>query len=66
MGVSPADLLGTGRPAAPTFAEYIPVVREAVSDGSRQAYGTYWNRVLEHWSERRIDRRRHCGQRRQP
>ena len=55
LGVSPADLLGVGRSAAPTFAEYIPVVREAVSDGSRRAYGTYWNRVLDQWSERRID-----------
>ncbi|GAA0739656.1 tyrosine-type recombinase/integrase [Dactylosporangium roseum] len=55
MGISPADLVGAGRPAAPTFAEYIPVVREAVSEGSRKAYNTYWNRVLEHWSQRRID-----------
>lgn len=55
MGISPADLVGAGRPASPTFAEYIPVVREAVSDGSRKAYNTYWNRVLEHWSQRRID-----------
>nr|BFE56347.1 hypothetical protein GCM10020063_008730 [Dactylosporangium thailandense] len=55
MGISPADLAGAGRPAAPRFAEYIPVVREEVGDGSRKAYNTYWNRVLEHWSQGRID-----------
>jgi integrase/recombinase XerC len=54
-GHLPADLLGAGRSAAPTFAEYIPIVREAVGEGSRKAYNTYWNRVLEHWSQRRID-----------
>ncbi|MGI5243400.1 hypothetical protein [Dactylosporangium sp. CA-139066] len=37
LGVSPADLLqlGPARPPAPTFAEYVPVVSAAVSDGSR-------------------------------
>ena len=51
MGITPADLLGgaTPRPPAPTFAEYVPVVAGAVSAGTRRAYGTYWNRVVEHW-----------------
>ena len=38
MGISPADLLEVdhhGR-VAPTFAEYVPVVAKAVSDGSRR------------------------------
>ncbi len=45
MGLTPADLLAarTARPAAPTFAEYIPVVSALVSDGCRRAYGSYWN-----------------------
>jgi hypothetical protein len=45
MGLTPADLLATpaARPAAPTFAEYIPVVSALVSDGCRKAYGSYWN-----------------------
>ncbi|GAA2352069.1 site-specific integrase [Dactylosporangium salmoneum] len=57
LGVSPSDLLqlGPARPPAPTFAEYVPVVSAAVTDGSRRAYGSYWKRVLEHWPDRRLD-----------
>ena len=57
MGLTPADLLAApaARPAAPTFAEYIPVVSALVSDGCRRAYGSYWNRVTEQWGSRRID-----------
>ena len=49
MGLTPADLLAApaARPAALTFAEYIPVVSALVSDGCRKAYGSYWNRVTE-------------------
>jgi hypothetical protein len=56
LGVSPADLLTTAphRAPAPTFAEYIPVVRAAVSNGTRRVYGSYWNRVAEHWGTRRL------------
>src|SRR6267378_8042052 len=53
MGLTPADLLAA--PAAPTFAEYIPVVSALVSDGCRRAYGSYWNRVTEQWGSRAID-----------
>jgi integrase/recombinase XerC len=57
LGVSPADLLhaSTPRAPAPTFAEYIPVVSAAVGAGARKTYGTYWNRLLEAWPDRRID-----------
>src|SRR6185437_13885939 len=57
MGLTPADLLAAPqvRPAAPTFAEYIPVVSALVSDGCRRAYGSYWNRVTDQWGSRRID-----------
>ena len=57
MGLTPADLLAAPktRPAAPTFAEYIPVVSALVSDGCRKAYGSYWNRVTDQWGSRRID-----------
>src|SRR5882724_9253106 len=57
MGLSPGDLTAAprGRAVVPTFAEYVPVVSAAVSDGTRRAYGTYWNRVIEHWGERRLD-----------
>ncbi len=39
----------------PTFAGYIPVVSAAVSAGTRRAYGSYWNLVIEHWGDRRLD-----------
>jgi len=57
MGLTPADLLTApaARPAAPTFAEYIPVVSALVSDGCRKAYGSYWNRVTDQWGSRGID-----------
>ena len=57
MGLSPDDLTATPRNRAPvpTFAEYLPVVSAAVTDGTRKAYGSYWNRVVEQWGSRRID-----------
>jgi integrase len=57
MGLTPADLLAAPqvRPAAPTFAGYIPVVSALVSGGCRRAYGSYWNRVVDQWGSRRID-----------
>ncbi len=57
MGLSPADLLSAPaqRPVPPTFAEYVPVVAGAVSAGTRRAYGSYWNRVVEQWGDRRLD-----------
>ena len=57
MGLSPADLAAAPRKqkAVPTFAEYVPVVSAAVSAGTRRAYGSYWNRILEHWGTRRLD-----------
>ena len=57
MGLSPADLVAAPgeRATVPTFAEYIPVVSAAVSAGTRRAYGSYWNRIVEHWGDRRLD-----------
>jgi integrase/recombinase XerC len=57
MGLSPADLLTAPqvRPPVPTFAEYIPIVSAAVTDGTRRVYGSYWNRVLDQWGHRRLD-----------
>jgi integrase len=57
MGISPADLLEVrpARPSAPTFAQYVPVVAATVSVGTRRAYGTYWDRVVRAWGDRRID-----------
>jgi integrase/recombinase XerC len=57
MGLSPDDLTAAPRNRAPvpTFAEYVPVVSAAVTDGTRKAYGSYWNRVVEQWGTRRIN-----------
>lgn len=57
LAVSPADLLAASpdRAPAPTFAQYIPIVSAAVADGTRRVYGSYWNRILEHWGARRLD-----------
>jgi integrase len=57
MGISLDQLLQTAspRPPAPTFAEYLPVVEAAVGPGTRRVYGSYWNRLREHWGHRAID-----------
>src|SRR6266516_2011466 len=57
MGLSPADLVAPPRDRAvvPTFAEYVPMVSAAVSAGTRRAYGSYWNRIVDQWGERRLD-----------
>ena len=57
MGLSPADLIAIPQPRkpVPTFAEYVPVVSAAVSDGTRRAYGSYWNRVIDQWGGRCLD-----------
>jgi integrase/recombinase XerC len=57
MGLSPADLAAVprARPDLPTFAEYVPVVSAAVTAGTRRAYGSYWNRIVEQWGARRLD-----------
>lgn len=47
MGLSVEDLTAVPgqRPTVPTFADYVPVVSAAVTDGTRKAYGSYWKRV---------------------
>jgi integrase len=57
MGLSPADLTAgpQARKPVPTFAEYVPVVSAAVSAGTRRAYGSYWNRIVDQWGGRRLD-----------
>jgi integrase/recombinase XerC len=57
MGLTPADLAAVpqGRKPVPTFAAYVPVVSAAASAGTRRAYGSYWNRIIEHWGGRCLD-----------
>ncbi|MBF6064722.1 site-specific integrase [Nocardia terpenica] len=55
MGITPADLLDV-RPAAPTFGEYIPVVRDRVTSASTlKTYNTHWKRLEREWGTRRLD-----------
>lgn len=55
MGISPADLISTSASQqVPAFADYIPRVSAAVSDGTRRVYGTYWDRVIQSWGTRPI------------
>ena len=66
MGLTPCRpaAVPAARPPVPTFAEYIPVVSAAVSDGCRRAYGSYWNRVTDQWGRppyRRAHARRRSG-----
>lgn len=57
MGIDPAELIAEPAPRAevPTFAVYIPVVAGAVSESTRRAYASYWNRLEQAWGERRLD-----------
>jgi integrase/recombinase XerC len=56
MGLSPDELAAPRkRPSVPTFAGYVPVVSATVTDGTRKAYSSYWNRVVEQWGTRRLD-----------
>ena len=56
IGIDPADLLQEPpeSPRIPTFADYLPRVSQAVSDGTRRVYRTYWNRIIEAWGPRPI------------
>jgi integrase/recombinase XerC len=56
LGITPELLLRAAAPTTmPTFADYIDRVEQAVSDGTRRAYRSYWQRVRETWGTRRLD-----------
>ncbi|NUS42709.1 MAG: tyrosine-type recombinase/integrase [Mycobacteriaceae bacterium] len=55
MGITPTDLLDI-RPPAPTFADYIPIMRTRVeSPSTLRTYNTHWKRLEREWPNRRID-----------
>ena len=57
LGISAEQLLGTTPPApspAPTFADYIPRVAQAVTPGARRTYQPYWTILLHTWPDRPI------------
>jgi hypothetical protein len=39
----------------PTFADYLPTVVAAAGPGARRTYGTYWDRILSRFADRRLD-----------
>jgi len=45
--------------SAPTFAEFVPRLRTMVKPGTLKAYGSYWNKLVACWSDRRIDEPTH-------
>jgi site-specific recombinase XerC len=56
LGITPELLVRASAPAAmPTFDDYIARVEQAVSDGTRRAYRSYWQRIRAAWGERRLD-----------
>jgi integrase len=57
LGITPEQLVGTvfRSTAMPTFDDYIERVAQAVSDGTRRAYDSYWNRIRQVWGGRRLD-----------
>ena len=47
LGVKPADLMAApARAEVPLIADYIPLVEQAVTNGTRRVYGPYWARVV--------------------
>ncbi|WP_216912771.1 tyrosine-type recombinase/integrase [Nocardia noduli] len=58
LGIDAARLLDTPTPTrpVPTFAEYIPVVYEAMPDTpTRRHHMSYWTKLLAQWAQRRVD-----------
>ncbi|MEV6527463.1 site-specific integrase [Longispora sp. NPDC051575] len=56
LGVTLDDLRHETEPRRiPTFDAYVPKVRTAASPGALRTYGSYWDRIVEAWGERRLD-----------
>jgi integrase len=54
LGLTPDDLHWTPV-VAPTFADYLPIVRAAAGKGANRTYGTYWDRIHSAYGDRRLD-----------
>ncbi len=54
LGLTPDDLTWTPV-AAPTFAEYLPIVRKAAGPGANRTYGSYWDRIHDAYATRHLD-----------
>ncbi|MFD4433920.1 tyrosine-type recombinase/integrase [Nocardia sp. NPDC058497] len=58
MGISPADLIES-LPAAPTFAEAIPLVRARLAAGTARTYGTHLSLLESLWPNRSLSEPTH-------
>ena len=54
LGLTPDDLHWIPV-RAPTFAEYLPVVRAAAGLGANRTYGSYWDRIHHAFADRHLD-----------
>jgi hypothetical protein len=54
LGLTPDDLRWTPV-EAPTFADYLPVVRKAAGFGANRTYGSYWDRIHTSYGTRHLD-----------
>jgi hypothetical protein len=57
LGITTEDLVAApvDRPPMPTFAEYVPIVAATVTPGTLRTYGSYWDRIMARWGDRRLD-----------
>jgi integrase/recombinase XerC len=58
LGLTPADLdvaAEANRLPVPTFSEYVPKAKAAVTPGTLKTYGTYWDRLVQEWPDRRLN-----------
>ena len=58
LGLTLDDLVAgsaANRPAVPTFAEFVPLLTEAVTAGTKRAYSSYWNTLVREWGDRHIN-----------
>lgn len=57
LGVKPEELIGPSLQLrqVPRFGDYVRQLEASVPPGTMRAYGPYWRRICECWSDRTID-----------
>ena len=56
LGIKPADLQASPASAeVPLIADYIPLVEQAVTTGTRRVYSPYWAKVVREWGHMRVN-----------
>lgn len=56
LDLSPEDLLAAppAKPALPPSPPTLPWCRRRWPAGTRRVYGSYWNRIVDQWGQRRL------------